>query len=39
VLSGDNVVLAAGDNPHHAYLTSYDELLLITAGEAAEVCV
>jgi hypothetical protein len=37
VLSRDDVVLAAGGHPHHADLTSYDELLLITAGEAAEV--
>ena len=30
-------VWAAGGHPHYVFPTSYDELLRITAGEAAEV--
>jgi prolyl-tRNA editing enzyme YbaK/EbsC (Cys-tRNA(Pro) deacylase) len=32
-----DVVWAAGGHPHYVFPTSYDELLRITAGEAAEV--
>ena len=32
-----DVVWAAGGPPHYVFPTSYDELLRITAGEAAEV--
>lgn len=31
------VVWAAGGHPHYVFPTSYDELLRVTAGEAAEV--
>ncbi len=31
------VVWAAGGHPHYVFPTSYDELLRITAGEAAEI--
>ena len=36
-LSRFDVVWAAGGHPHYVFPTSYDELLRITAGEAAEV--
>lgn len=36
-LSQHDVVWAAGGHPHYVFPTSYDELLRITAGEAAEV--
>lgn len=36
-LSRYDVVWAAGGHPHYVFPTSYDELLRITAGEAAEV--
>lgn len=36
-LSRYNEVWAAGGHPHYVFPTSYDELLRITAGEAAEV--
>lgn len=36
-LSRHDVVWAAGGHPHYVFPTSYDELLRITAGEAAEV--
>lgn len=36
-LSRYHVVWAAGGHPHYVFPTSYDELLRITAGEAAEV--
>ncbi|MBM3669301.1 MAG: YbaK/EbsC family protein [Actinobacteria bacterium] len=36
-LSKYDVVWAAGGHPHCVFPTSYDELLRITAGEAAEV--
>ena len=36
-LSQYDVVWAAGGHPHYVFPTSYDELLRITAGEAAEV--
>ena len=32
-----DVVWAAGGHPHYVFPTSYDELLRITGGEAAEV--
>ena len=32
-----DVVWAAGGHPHYVFPTSYDELLRITAGEAAEI--
>lgn len=32
-----DVVWAAGGHPHYVFPTTYDELLRITAGEAAEV--
>jgi prolyl-tRNA editing enzyme YbaK/EbsC (Cys-tRNA(Pro) deacylase) len=31
------VVWAAGGHPHYVFPTTYDELLRITAGEAAEI--
>lgn len=36
-LSRYDVVWAAGGHPHYVFPTSYDELLRITAGEAAEI--
>lgn len=36
-LSRYDVVWAAGGHPHYVFPTSYDELLRVTAGEAAEV--
>lgn len=36
-LSRFNGVWAAGGHPHYVFPTTYDELLRITAGEAAEV--
>ncbi len=36
-LSQYDEVWAAGGHPHYVFPTSYDELLRITAGEAAEV--
>ncbi len=36
-LSNYDVVWAAGGHPHFVFPTSYEELLRITAGEAAEV--
>lgn len=36
-LSRYDEVWAAGGHPHYVFPTSYDELLRITAGEAAEV--
>lgn len=36
-LSRYDVVWAAAGHPHYVFPTSYDELLRITAGEAAEV--
>lgn len=36
-LSRFDVVWVAGGHLHYAFPTSYDELLRITAGEAAEV--
>lgn len=36
-LSRYNEVWAAGGHPHYVFPTSYDELLRITAGEAAEI--
>ena len=36
-LSRYEVVWAAGGHPHYVFPTTYDELLRITAGEAAEV--
>ena len=36
-LSRFDEVWAAGGHPHYVFPTSYDELLLITAGAAAEV--
>jgi prolyl-tRNA editing enzyme YbaK/EbsC (Cys-tRNA(Pro) deacylase) len=36
-LSRFDEVWAAGGHPHYVFPTSYDELLRITAGEAAEV--
>lgn len=36
-LSRFDVVWAAAGHPHYVFPTSYDELLRITAGEAAEV--
>jgi prolyl-tRNA editing enzyme YbaK/EbsC (Cys-tRNA(Pro) deacylase) len=36
-LSRFDVVWAAGGHPHYVFPTSYDELLRITAGEAAEI--
>ena len=36
-LSGYDEVWAAGGHPHYVFPTSYDELLRITGGEAAEV--
>ncbi len=36
-LSRFDVVWAAGGHPHYVFPTTYDELLRITAGEAAEV--
>ncbi|MGD9955960.1 MAG: YbaK/EbsC family protein [Candidatus Nanopelagicales bacterium] len=36
-LSRHDVVWAAGGHPHYVFPTTYDELLRITAGEAAEV--
>ena len=36
-LSRYDEVRAAGGHPHYVFPTSYDELLRITAGEAAEV--
>jgi prolyl-tRNA editing enzyme YbaK/EbsC (Cys-tRNA(Pro) deacylase) len=36
-LSRYDVVWAAGGHPHYVFPTTYDELLRITAGEAAEV--
>jgi prolyl-tRNA editing enzyme YbaK/EbsC (Cys-tRNA(Pro) deacylase) len=36
-LSRYDEVWAAGGHPHYVFATSYDELLRITAGEAAEV--
>ncbi len=36
-LSQFDVVWAAGGHPHYVFPTHYDELLRITAGEAAEV--
>jgi prolyl-tRNA editing enzyme YbaK/EbsC (Cys-tRNA(Pro) deacylase) len=36
-LSRYDVVWAAGGHPHYVFPTNYDELLRITAGEAAEV--
>jgi prolyl-tRNA editing enzyme YbaK/EbsC (Cys-tRNA(Pro) deacylase) len=36
-LSQYDVVWAAGGHPHYVFPTSYDELLRITAGEAAEI--
>ena len=38
-LSRYDEVWAAGGHPHYVFPTSYDELLRITAGEAAEVGV
>lgn len=38
-LSRYDVVWAAGGHPHYVFPTSYDELLRITAGEAAEIGV
>lgn len=32
-----DVIWAAGGHPHYVFPTSYDELLRITAGEAAEI--
>ena len=36
-LSRYDEVWAAGGHPHYVFPTSYDELLRITAGEAAEI--
>lgn len=36
-LARHDVVWAAGGHPHYVFPTSYDELLRITAGQAAEV--
>jgi prolyl-tRNA editing enzyme YbaK/EbsC (Cys-tRNA(Pro) deacylase) len=36
-LSRYDVVWAAGGHPHYVFPTSYDELLRITAGEAADI--
>jgi prolyl-tRNA editing enzyme YbaK/EbsC (Cys-tRNA(Pro) deacylase) len=36
-LSQYDVVWAAGGHPHYVFPTSYDELLRITGGEAAEI--
>jgi prolyl-tRNA editing enzyme YbaK/EbsC (Cys-tRNA(Pro) deacylase) len=36
-LSKYEIVWAAGGHPHYVFPTSYDELLRITAGEAAQV--
>ena len=36
-LSRYDEVWAAGGHPHYVFPTSYDELLRITTGEAAEV--
>jgi prolyl-tRNA editing enzyme YbaK/EbsC (Cys-tRNA(Pro) deacylase) len=36
-LSRYNEVWAAGGHPHYVFPTSYDELLRITAGTAAEI--
>jgi len=36
-LSRFDEVWAAGGHPHYVFPTSYDELLRITAGEAAEI--
>jgi prolyl-tRNA editing enzyme YbaK/EbsC (Cys-tRNA(Pro) deacylase) len=36
-LSRYDDVWAAGGHPHYVFPTSYDELLRITAGEAAEI--
>jgi len=36
-LSRHDVVWAAGGHPHYVFPTSYDELLRVTAGQAAEV--
>lgn len=36
-LSRYNEMWAAGGHPHYVFPTSYDELLRITAGEAAEI--
>jgi prolyl-tRNA editing enzyme YbaK/EbsC (Cys-tRNA(Pro) deacylase) len=36
-LARHDVVWAAGGHPHYVFPTTYDELLRITAGEAAEV--
>ena len=36
-LSRFDVVWAAGGHPHYVFPTHYDELLRITAGQAAEV--
>ena len=38
-LSRDDEVWAAGGHPHYVFPTSYDELLRLTAGEAAEIGV
>ena len=32
-----DVIWAAGGHPHYVFPTTYDELLRVTAGEAAEV--
>ena len=36
-LSREDEVWAAGGHPHYVVPTSYDELLRITAGKAAEI--
>ena len=36
-VEADHEVWAAGGHPHYVFPTSYDELLRITAGEAAEI--
>lgn len=36
-LSHYDIVWAAGGHPHYVFPTSYNELLRITGGEAAEV--